>query len=320
MDCEPEVSVVIVSWNAKHFVFDCLRSLEATREISLEVIVVDNGSLDGTPRMIKDHFPHVKLIELTANCGFARGTNIGISQSRGKYLFLINSDVTVPPGCIKTIRDYMEACPSIGLLGPQMRGSDGEVRRSTMRFPTILNSFLRAVALDNLFGRMKGVHGVLMTDFDHARTTDVEVLNGWFWAVRRRAMEEVGLLDERFFMYGEDIDWCRRFHNAGWRTVFYSGAAATHYGGASSNAAPTRFYIELHRAHLQYWRKHHRRATYMVYSAVTLLHHCIRVVGYACAYLVRPNARDSAFYKMTRSGTMLGWLAGLTRLPIQRTP
>ncbi len=152
--------------------------------------------------------------------------------------------------------EYLAAHREVAMLGPQMLSADGEVRRSTMRFPTVWNNFCRALGLDVLFKGSSLFGGMMMADFDHCRTMPVEVLNGWFILARRSAVERVGHFDPQFFMYGEDVDWSYRFHQAGEKLVFFAGAGAIHYGGASSAKAPVRFHLEIYRATWQYWRKH----------------------------------------------------------------
>jgi len=307
-DRTPLASVIIVTWNAKRYVEECLCSLRENVEVPIEIIVVDNASFDGTAELVRDRFPEACLIEATENLGFAKGNNLGIAHSRGKYLFLVNSDVKVPPGCVSKLICCMEANPSVGMLGPQMLGPDGKVRRSIMRRPVLWSLFCRALALDSIFRGRRWTGGFLMSDFGHDRTCDVEVLNGWFWVVRREALEQVGLLDDRFFMYGEDMDWSYRFRKAGWRLVFYAEAGAIHYGGASSAAAPVRFYIEMQRANFQYWRKHHGWLSFLAYYCITILHEVVRIAGHAGIYLLKPGARRDAAYKVRRSSATLRWL------------
>jgi GT2 family glycosyltransferase len=304
----PLVSIVVVTWNAKRYVEECLASLRANAPCGTEVIVVDNGSSDGTPDLIRETFPEVRLIVNAANHGFARGNNIGIAASRGRYLFLVNSDVNVPAGCLQKIIKYMDSHPEVGLLGPQMLGPHHEIRRSTMRSPTLANLFGRALALDTIFRGTRWAGGFLMGDFAHDATREVEVLNGWFWVARRQAVEQVGGLDEQFFMYGEDLDWCYRFRAAGWKLVFFAGAAAVHYGGMSSAAAPVRFYVEMQRANLQYWKKHHGRLSCVGYRLIAVLHELLRMAGYAVVRLFRAPAPSEAAHKFRRSLGSLNWI------------
>ncbi len=306
-----DVSFVIVTWNAKEYVSECLESLRENYRGPAEIIVVDNASHDGTPEQVRENFPECRLVETGANLGFAKGNNAGIALATGKYLFLVNSDVKILPGCVETLAELMEANPSVGLAGPQMLGADGSVRRSTMRFPTLWNSLCRALALDSIFRRSRLLAGYLMGDFDHRQSRDVEILNGWFWVVRREALQQVGALDDRFFMYGEDMDWCYRFSKAGWRNVFCAESAAVHYGGASSALAPARFYVEKQRANLQYWKKHHGRVSAFAYLCTVLLHELLRTTGYTVAYLSRKSIREKAAAKVRRSVLCIACLAKL---------
>lgn len=314
-----DMSVVIVTWNVKRYVEECLESLQCQTECPpIEITVVDNASSDGTADFIEKFFPSVKVVRNSANLGFAIGNNIGIRGSKGKYICLINPDVKVAPDCLSKVLAYMEQNPSIGILGPKMLGPDGRVRRSCMRFPDAWNVFARAVGLDTLFNKSRFSSGLLMPDFRFDRVCDVDVLNGWFWVVRRKALEQVGPIDERFFMYGEDIDWCYRFHQNAWRTVFYPEAQAVHYGGASSARAPIRLHIEMCKANVQFWRKHHRQLGRMFYLAVLWVHEFLRLLGYAAIYSLRKSSRQEYVFKMRRSATCLLWLAGLYRLPEYR--
>jgi GT2 family glycosyltransferase len=177
-----------------------------------------------------------------------------------------------------------------------------------MRFPTIWSLFCRAIALDSFLPGRRWTGAQMMADFQHDRTMDVEVLNGWYWVARREAIEQVGVLDERFFIYGEDIDWCRRFRDAGWRIVFYAGASAVHYGGASSAARPVRFYIEMQRANLQYWQKHHGHTSGFLYCGILLLHQALRAVAYTASYMAKADTRSMAAHNIRRSLATILWL------------
>jgi GT2 family glycosyltransferase len=305
------VSFVIVSWNAKEYVSECLQSIRENCQVPAEIIVVDNASHDGTPERVRKDFPECRLVETGANLGFAKGNNVGIALSTGRYLFLVNSDVKILPGCVENLLDVMETNPDVALAGPQMQGADGSIRRSTMRFPTLWNSLCRALALDSVFPRSGVFAGYLMGDFNHRRTQDVEVLNGWLWVVRREALEQVGVLDEEFFMYGEDMDWSYRFRKAGWRNVFCAESAAVHYGGASSALAPARFYVEKQRANVQYWKKHHGRLAAFAYLCTLVLQELLRTAGYTVAYLSRASIREKAAAKIRRSLLCVACLAKL---------
>lgn len=290
-----ELSVVIATWNCKKYVEECLHSFRQHVRISSEVIVVDNASTDGTAEMIAQQFPEVRLIRSADNVGFARANNIGILASNSRYLALINPDVKLLAGCVERALAAIEAEPSVGMLGPGMIGRDGSVHRSGMRFPTLWNLLCDALALHRVFGRRPIFGGHLMADFNWDSSRDVDVLSGWFWLIRRDALREVGLLDEQFFMYGEDLDWCKRFRDAGWRVVFEPKAAAIHYGGGSSEQAPIRFCLEMQRSNQQYWNKHHPRITRPLYVAIVSLHSLVRLVRYWCRQALRANDVDTRY-------------------------
>lgn len=304
-----KISVVIVSWNAKEFLLQCLHSLARTmpRGSQSEVIVVDNASSDGSPGAVREAFPWVRLIQNDDNYGFAKANNIGIKASTGEYLFLINSDVVVKDGCFDRMLSHMAGHPDAGVTGPRILSPQGSVQRSCMGFPTLWNTFCRALALDSFFPGSRIFGGQLMTYWRHDEVRAVDVINGCFWMVRREALEEVGLLDEGFFIYGEDIDWCRRFNDAGWKVVFFPDAEAVHYGGASSANAPLRFYIEMQRANYQYWKKHRSRAASTAYLFICLLHHSLRLAGEAVLYPFRLKKRTEGYYKISRALASIKW-------------
>lgn len=308
--------IVIVTWNGQGYVRECLNSVVSASEgLAADIIVVDNDSSDGTPEVIAQEFPRVKLIRSDRNLGFAKGNNVGLRlvSPGARYVCLINSDVTLTSGCLRSLVCYMDENASVGLAGPKMLAADGGVRRSTMRFPTLWRVLCRALAIDSLSGGRRVFGDLLMGRFAAAEPTDVDVLNGWFWVVRVEALQDVGPLDERFFMYSEDVDWCRRFHRTGWRVVFYPRAAAVHYGGASSDREPVRFYIQKQVADLQYWRQSHGRGAMACFLLAGWLHHALRLSGYTLLYIFRRSQRRTAAFKLNRSVASLLWLSGLRK-------
>lgn len=304
-----DVSVVIVSWNARDYLKQCLDSLTAeVCRYPMEIIVVDNASADGSAGMVADLFPRVRLVRNSSNLGFAKANNIGIAQSSGRYLGLINSDVKVLKDCITRLVDECEKRPRVGMVGPRVTGGDGKLQRSCRGFPTLWNTLCRALALDSVFRRWSLFTGHTLAHWAQDSTRPVDILSGCFWLVRREALAEVGLLDESFFMYGEDMDWCRRFWNRGWEVLFVSEAEAVHYGGGSSSNAPVRFYIEMQRADLQYWRKHHSRTAAACFFLISCLRLTLRVAGYSIALLLDAPARKVYRFKVQRSLACLKWM------------
>lgn len=304
-----DLSIIIVSWNAKKYLKKCVDSIvNETGQYVKEIIVVDNASTDGSAELIRENYKQVTLICNDANLGFAKANNIGIKQSRGRYVLFINSDVEVLGGCIEKMVPYMEQHPQIGMLGPQILDASGNIQRSCMGFPTLWNTFCRALALDSNFPVVKLFGGSLMTFWQHNTIRDVDVINGCFWMVRREAWTQVGLLDERFFIYAEDKDWCKRFWDAGWKVVYYPLAQSVHFGGASSSQAPIRFSLEMHRANLQFWRKHHGRPAQAGFLFITGLHHLIRLTGGMMLYMIKPGKRTSTALKIKRSAACIQWI------------
>jgi GT2 family glycosyltransferase len=303
------VSVVIVSWNARGYLVQCLNSLSSeVCRYPMEIVVVDNASSDGSAESVAHEFPHVHLIRNSSNLGFAKANNIGISSSSGQYVCLVNSDVKVKPDCITRLVEYCEQHPTVGIVGPRIIGADGKLQRSCRSFPNLWNMFCRALALDSLFPRSRWFSGFLLYHWSQDCLRHVDILTGCFWLVRRQALAQVGLLDERFFMYGEDMDWCKRFWLRGWQLTFIPSAEAIHYGGASSANAPVRFYIERHRADLQYWKMHHSRPAVFCFFLICCLHLMLRALGYSLAFVLKSRERVTCGKKAKRSVACLKWM------------
>lgn len=306
---ELDVSIIVVSWNAKEFLRQCLQSIyETIHSVTYEIIVVDNDSSDGSPEMVKKEFPRVKLICTGDNFGFAKGNNIGINHSNGKYLFLINSDVEVKRGCINRMVSFMDKHPEIGLLGPKVQYPDVTLQPSCKSFPTLWNTACYALALDAILPRSKLFSSYLMRYWRHDKVRPIDVIAGCCWMVRREAVNEVGLLDEEFFMYGEDIDWCRRFWMAGWQVVFFPYAEVIHYGGASSSNASIRFYIEMLRANIQYFKKYHSRHAQIVFVLILVLHQVARIMGHSVMSIILRSERKTVIPKIRRSIAGVRWI------------
>jgi GT2 family glycosyltransferase len=194
------------------------------------------------------------------------------------------------------------------MLGPRIIGGDGRLQRSCRGFPGVWNMLCRAVALDAAFPRTPLFCGYLLQHWAHEEQRHVDILSGCFWMVRKEALEKVGLLDEGFFMYGEDMDWCKRFWAKGWALVFFPSAEAIHYGGASSANAPVRFFIEKQRADLQYWKKHHGWVARGGYFLISCAYHLFRMVGYAAVAVVKRGPAADARFKLRRSFLCLRWM------------
>ncbi len=303
------ISVIIVNWNTKDLLLACVRSLkEHTREQTLEIIVVDNASTDGSQEALKAQFPDIVLIQNRENLGFAKANNIGITRARGEYLCLVNSDVEIKDGCIDKMAAYLKEHPEIGLMGPKIYLPDGSVQRSCKQFPSIRAHFCSAVMLHRIFPGKRAFAGEEMTWFGYDTTQEVDVLTGAFWLTHRKAVNDVGLLDERFFFYSEDVDWCRRFKDRGWKTIFFPEARITHFTGGSSTDDPVKYYVRLCRAKLQYWEKHSSKINCFIVKLIMLIHQLVRIISESAVYILNPSGRKTASYKIKRGFSCAKWL------------
>ena len=301
-----DISVVIVGWNAKHYLELCLESLAAAPPSrSMEIIVVDNASADGSAEMIESRFPHVKVIRSSENLGFSKGNNVGIRQCQGRYIALVNPDVIVFPDCLDNLADFLDQNPKVGNVGPRVLNPDMSLQSSCRRFPTLWNNFCSAVGLATAFKNSRFFAGEHMFYFPHDRTLPVNVLVGCFSMIRREAFDDVGLLDEDLFMYGDDVDWCRRSWNAGWQVVFFPGAKAIHDRGKITAPYPVRFAVAQQKSVLHYWRKHHGFWGEMGIKGIMFSHHLIRYAVTVVAGLARGKGTAEGEVRKQVSGACL---------------
>jgi hypothetical protein len=234
--------------------------------IPLEVFVVDNGSSDGSPRMVRERYPAVRLLELGRNLGFAAANNRGLDLSVGKYCLLLNSDTVVSSGAVEAVVAYLEKNEDVGIAGLQLLNADGSRQNSIANFPSLSTelfnkSLLRRLAPGSFPGKERSYPGPI----------DVESVIGACLFVRRKAMEQVGLLDEEYFLYLEETDWCLRMRKAGWRVIHYPGASIHHLQGKSVAGVYVRARIEYFRSRYLFFRKHlSPRACFLLKSGLVL--------------------------------------------------
>ncbi|HSD12424.1 MAG TPA: glycosyltransferase family 2 protein [Patescibacteria group bacterium] len=225
-----DLSIVILNYRSKGLVKQCVKTIGLyVTKAAYEIIVVDNASGDGVGEMLAERFPEVRFIQSPANVGYAGGNNLGVRAARGRYVVIMNPDITVRPGALDAMVAYMDANADVGILGPKLVHPDGSIDSSCYRFPTYAIPLYRRTPFGKLPAGRQAVSRYLMEDYDHRETREVDWLLGAVLMVRRSALDRVGPLDERYFLYFEDTDWCRRFWNAGWRVVYYTGAEMVHY-------------------------------------------------------------------------------------------
>jgi GT2 family glycosyltransferase len=252
----PDLSIIIVPWNCRDELAACLRALDPGRcRVACETIVVDNASRDGTARMVVEQFPGVLLIANEENRGFAAANNQGLAQATGRHVLFLNPDTVVHDDALEALVRTLDGDESIGACGPQLLNADGSIQPSVREFPTfpaLLYQYtpLRALGLGRgAYQRYKA------RGFDFTRPADVASLMGAALCVPRRVLDRVGPFDERFFVYFEEVDLCRRIADAGLRVRFVPEARITHLGGASAEQGPASFY--LFRSMFRYLKKHH---------------------------------------------------------------
>jgi len=256
-----DLSIVIVSYNTKELTLSCLESIchHKPDSYSLDIFVVDNASSDGTVEAIAKQFPQVKLIANEKNLGYAAANNQAIFQTNADYILLLNSDTLVLENCLEAVIDFMRRHPEVGASGCKLVLPDGSLDLACKRsFPTPETSFYHAVGLSKRFPQHKKFGRYNLSYLNENEIHEVDCLVGAFMMVRRKVIEEIGGLDESFFLFGEDIDWCYRIKEAGWKVVYYPKAVAIHYKGSSCKKNIWKSTYEFHRAMLIFYNKHYK--------------------------------------------------------------
>lgn len=254
------VSVIIVSWNTRELLLDCLRHLPAalgpTRR-GAEVIVVDNASTDGTPDAVRAAFPDIEMRVLDQNTGFGTATNAGIRAASGATICLLNPDTVPRPGSLGALADYLGRHDTVGAVGPRLLNSDGTEQSVGYKFPSLIQVFLDLFPFGGRFARtaLNGRYPRAPRD----RPFQVDFLLGACLVARREVFETTGLFDPGYFMYAEEVDWARRARAWGWDMHCLPSAEVVHYGGQSTVQQPARMFLELHRARARYFRRYESR-------------------------------------------------------------
>ncbi|NLF01330.1 MAG: glycosyltransferase family 2 protein [Anaerolineales bacterium] len=294
MTGDVDVSIIAVNWNTRDLLAQCLRSVEATgetrQELNVQTCVVDNASTDGSAGMVREHFPWVRLIANTENLGFARANNQALRQVAGRYIALLNSDTEVHTGALETLVAFMDAHPEAGACGPLLLNADGTLQPSCHPVLTPGREFWRLLFLERLWPRAT-YHQHL---WDRETPREVEVIKGACLVLRREALDQVGLLDEQYFMYSEEMDLCHRLQQAGWQLYWVPQAKVTHYGEASSRQRAEAMYIELYRSKTQFHRKFGGERRAITFKALMTLAYLPRWLLIAAAALPVPRLRPRA--------------------------
>jgi N-acetylglucosaminyl-diphospho-decaprenol L-rhamnosyltransferase len=303
----PTLSIIIVNWNVRDLLAACLRSLAPAREqLALQVIVVDSHSADDSVAMVRRDFPWVELIACTENVGFPKGNNLGLAQANGRYLLLLNPDTEVVGAALTTMIDYLASHPDVGALGPQLLNPDGSVQSSRRRFPTLTTALFESTWLEPLAPASILRH-YYVQDVADGETAVVDWVTGACLLVRRDVVDQIDGLDEAYFMYSEELDWCRRIKAAGWQIVYLPTAQVIHHVGKSSEQAVTARHINFQRAKLRYFYKYHGKLAAWVLRSFILCNYIWQLSIEALKGVIghkRPLRwqRVQAYWQVIRSG------------------
>ena len=292
-----KLSIIIVSWNVRDDLLKCLHSIEENKpSCSYEVIIVDNASIDNTVDMIKKHFSEITLIVNHNNRGFAAANNQGIKASQSEYILLLNPDTILHPKSLDILVDFMESNKDVGACGPKLLNADGSIQDSVRCFPSFRGALHRHTVFKCL-GIFKGQYRKwVMYDFNNDKQIDVDQVMGAAMMLRKSVTEQIGVLDERFFMYYEEVDLCYRIKQADWRIVYIPQTVITHIGGGSSGQIPVSKRIMAMTSLLKFFRKHRGKFVTGIFSCVfkpaIILRDLINIVAGAIKYMFATVALD----------------------------
>ena len=259
------ISIIIVSWNTASFLENCLNSILANPPTSSsEIWVVDNASSDDSPRMVREKFPQVYLVENRENVGFSRANNQAMQHCTGNYVLLLNPDTLVASGALQSLVDFLDKHPEAGAAGPRILNPDGSLQVSSHPRPTLSRELWRLLHLDSIspyamYPRIK---------WETNQPQEVDVLSGACLLLRKEVLEQVGFLDEDYFIYSEEVDLCYRIQRAGWRMYWVPQAEVVHFGGQSTQQVPTEMFLHLYHSNIKYFRKHYGWSAAQIYKLI----------------------------------------------------
>jgi N-acetylglucosaminyl-diphospho-decaprenol L-rhamnosyltransferase len=308
-----DLSIIVVSWNVRDLLRACLKSVTEClssgrgRALSSEVIVVDNASSDGSVEMLKDAFPEIHVIANDRNLGFTRGNNQGMALSDGRHVLLLNPDTEVLGDALGEMVAYMDDHPKAGALGPQLLYPDMQIQSSRRRFPDLRTAYVESTFLQSWFAQSGMLERYYVLDQSDEETQAVDWLVGACLLIRRETLEEVGLLDESYFMYSEELDWCYRAKKRGWEVVYLPTAQAIHHVGKSSEQVLPVRHIQFQRSKVLFFKKHHGRLRGEILRFFLLTTYLWQMIVEGLKWLVghkRPLRRQrvAAYWQVLGSG------------------
>jgi GT2 family glycosyltransferase len=302
------LSIIIVNWNTRQHVMDCLASIIANPPaFPFEVLVFDNASVDGSVEAVAAEYPQVHLIASPENLGFARANNRAASDAQGQFLLLLNPDTVVSSDALDTLVQYLVSQPKVAAVGPRLVHLDGSTQQSIERLPTLYRELWRLLHLDIVYP----VSTYSRVAFASRRPQRVDVLAGACLLLRREAIISTGLLDEEYFIYSEEIDLCDRLHEKGWELHWVPEVVVCHLGGQSTRQVADEMFIELYRSKVKFFRKRRGLLSAWLYKLVLLQAALVRI-GLGKLVLILPVSHRTEWIEAGRQyGLLLGKLPGL---------
>lgn len=303
-----DLTIIIVSWNTRDLLIQCLASIfRHPPSCSFEVILVDNASTDGSAAVARERFPSILLLENLTNPGFAAANNQAIAHSRGHYVLLLNPDTVIGPGSLDALVDFMTAHVEAGVAGSMLLNPNGSLQPSCHPTPTLARELWRLFHLD----RLKPFALYPMQDWALDRPRVVDSVQGASLMIRRETIQQIGLLDESYFMYSEEVDWCVRIRRGGWLIFWVPASRVFHFGGQSTRQVPAEMFEQLYRAKLQFIRGHHGAVQGIIYKVVLLAAAFARVLvlPFVCLFHTRECADHVTLAK--RYGRLILELPGM---------
>lgn len=259
-----EISIIITNYKTRGLLKQCLKGIYLfPPSVPFEIIVVDNNSGDGSVELVKEQFPQVKLIASDQNLGFHKGNNLGIKESSGKYVVILNTDIAFLDNSLDKMYQFMEAHPESALMGPKLKNPDGSIQLSCMKFPGPMVPIYRRTFLGNLPFAKKAIDDYLMVDFKHDEIRTVDWILGACIMVRREAIDKVGPMDEYLFLYFGDVAWCNKFWQSGYKVYYFADTNIIHYHKRES--AQSGIFSKIFWIHIidwiKYLKKYHKHPT-----------------------------------------------------------
>jgi GT2 family glycosyltransferase len=315
-----DLSIIIVNWNTRNILRDCLESVYTqTKGISFETIVIDNASADGSAEMVKSSFADVILIENTENKGFAAANNQGIQIARGDYILLLNSDTIVLDNAIEKTLQFARKLKDAAAVGCKILNKDMTLQPNCFMFPSILNMLLSSLYLYKIFPKSRFFAREQMGFWDRNDIRQVDVVTGCFILVKKTVLDDIGLLDEDYFVYGEETDLCYRFVKRGYKNYFYPNAQIIHLGGASSSQIKPKMALQLRASILFFFRKHRSYIAYLTACGFISLFFAVRLPYWLLKAALKKKDRTNSLnaLKTYSKGAMLA-LLGYRALAVKR--